>query len=60
MVVEDLTPANYKMMKLLQGREEVSRVWSIEGKLRFKLQNNEKVFKVKSVFDPVESIIFVS
>jgi hypothetical protein len=60
MVVEDLTPANFKMLKLLQGREEVDRVWSIEGKLRFKLLNNEKVFRVKSVFDPVESIIFVS
>jgi hypothetical protein len=60
MVVEDLTPANFKMLKLLQGREEVSRVWSIEGKLRFTLLNNEKVFRVKSVFDPVESIIFVS
>jgi hypothetical protein len=59
-VVEDLTPANYKMLKLLQSREEVSRVWSIEGRLRFTLKNNEKVFKVKSVFDSVESIIFVA
>jgi hypothetical protein len=59
-MVEDLTQANYKMLKLLQEREEVSRVWTIEGRLRFVLKNNEKIFKVKSVFDPVESIIFVS
>jgi hypothetical protein len=59
-MVEDLTPANYRMLKLLQEREEVSWVWSIEGRLRFVLKNNDKVFKVKSVFDPVESIIFVS
>jgi hypothetical protein len=59
-VVEDLTPANYQMLKQLQGREEVARVWSIEGKLRFTLKDNEKVFKVKSVFDPIESILFVS
>jgi ParB-like chromosome segregation protein Spo0J len=60
MIVEDLTPANYKMLKQLQGREEVARVWSIEGRLRFTLVNNDKVFRVKSVYDPVESVIFVS
>jgi hypothetical protein len=59
-VVEDLTPANYRMLKQLQGRDEVSRVWSIDGKLRFVLKDNDKIFKVKSVFDPVETIIFVS
>jgi hypothetical protein len=60
MIVEDLTPANYSMLKQLQGREEVSRAWSIEGRLRFTLVDNDKVFRVKSVFDPIESIIFVS
>jgi hypothetical protein len=59
-MVEDLTQANYKMLKQLQEREEVSRVWTIEGRLRFVLKNNEKIFKVKSVFDPVDSIIFLS
>jgi hypothetical protein len=60
-IVEDLTPANYKMLKQLQGREEVAKVWSMEGRLRFVLKSNtDKVFRVKSVFDPVESIIFVS
>jgi hypothetical protein len=49
------------MLKQLQGREEVAKVWSIEGRLRFVLKSNtDKVFRVKSVFDPVESIIFVS
>jgi hypothetical protein len=59
-MVEDLTPANYRMMKQLQGRDEVSRVWSIDGKPRFVLKDNDKIFRVKSVFDSVESIIFVS
>jgi hypothetical protein len=57
MLVEDLTPANYNMVKLLHNREEVSKVWSIEGRIRFKKHGQDTIFKVKSVFDSVESIV---
>jgi hypothetical protein len=57
MLVEDLTPANYNMVKQLHNREEIAKVWSIEGRIRFKKLGQDTVFKVKSVFDTVESII---
>jgi hypothetical protein len=59
MAVEDLTSANFNMLKQLKSREEVDKVWSIEGKLRFKLRGHDTVHKVKSVFDTLESIISV-
>jgi DNA-binding transcriptional MerR regulator len=57
LVVEDLTPANYTMLKTLQQREEVEKAWTIEGRIRFTLRGDNTVRKVKSVFDPVEKII---
>ena len=57
-IVEDLTPANHKMMKDLQADERVEKVWSVDGRLRLVLNGDDKsVKKVKSVFDPIESII---
>jgi hypothetical protein len=57
MIVEDLTPATFQMLKSLKSREEIDKIWSIEGKLRFKLKGQENIVKVKSVFDSVESIL---
>jgi hypothetical protein len=57
LVVEDLTPANYTMLKSLQQREEVDKAWTIEGRIRFTLRGDSTVRKVKSVFDSVETII---
>ena len=56
---EDLTPATYKAMKLLQESQETESVWTVEGKLRFTLVNDPKkiVKRVRSVFDHVELMI---
>ena len=55
---EDLTAPTSRMMKLLNADERVFRVWSIEGRLRFTLRSdNTTVHTVKSVFDPLNSII---
>ena len=57
-IVEDLTSANHKMLRDLQGDERVEKVWSVDGRLRLVLNGEDKsVKKVKSVFDTVESII---
>jgi hypothetical protein len=57
-VVEDLTPANHKAMKDLQADDRVEKVWSVDGRLRLVLNGDDKsVKKVKSVFDPIDSII---
>jgi hypothetical protein len=58
MLVEDLTPANYNMLKQLHSCEEVEKVWSIEGRIRFKKRGQDTVLKVKSVFDSVDTIVF--
>jgi hypothetical protein len=57
-IVEDLTPANHKTMKDLQADDRVEKVWSVDGRLRLVLNGEDKsVKKVKSVFDPIDSII---
>jgi hypothetical protein len=57
MIVEDLTPANFQMLKLLKNMEEVDKIWTIKGKLRLKLKGHENIIKSKSVFDSVESFL---
>ena len=57
-LVEDLTPPNYKKLCELLGDERIEKAWSVEGRLRFVLAGNDKsVKKVKSVYDSVDSIV---
>jgi hypothetical protein len=57
-IVEDLTTSTYKMLKALQDHESVSKVWTVEGKIRLTTTSNPNVIvKVKSVFLPIEKII---
>ena len=57
-MVEDLTPANHTMLKDLQNDDRVSKVWSVDGRIRFVLSGDDQsVKKVKSVFDSPESAI---
>ncbi len=54
---DDLTkPAAHKLSEL-QADPRVQSCWSINGQIRFKLKNTEAVKKVKSVFDPIETIL---
>jgi hypothetical protein len=57
LVVEDLTPANYTMLRTLKQREEVDKAWTIEGRIRFIKHGDSAVIKVKSVYDSVEKIL---
>jgi hypothetical protein len=58
-ISEDLTPATYKAMKLLRNSEQISKVWSIEGMVRFTLAGDASgsVKKVQSVFLPLQEMI---
>jgi len=58
-ISEDLTPATYKAMKLLRSSELISKVWSIEGMVRFTLAGDASgsVKKVQSVFLPLQEMI---
>jgi hypothetical protein len=39
-IAEDLTPATFKAMKMLKNSEQVSKVWSVDGKVRFTLEGD--------------------
>ncbi len=54
---EDLTPATYSMLKTLRREEEVTRTWTINGRIKFLLSEDKRVHTVPSVFDTVESIL---
>jgi len=57
-LVEDLTPPNYKKLVELLGDDRIEKAWSVEGRLRFVLVGGDKsVKKVKSVFDSVDQIV---
>jgi hypothetical protein len=57
-VVEDLTGPTFKLLKLLQGSDSVARAWTVEGNIRFTLNNSpDKIVKVKSVYSPIEAIL---
>jgi hypothetical protein len=57
-LVEDLTPPNYKKLVEVLGDDRIEKAWSVEGRLRFVLVGGDKsVKKVKSVFDSVDQIV---
>jgi hypothetical protein len=58
-VVEDLTGDTFKCLRALASDSRVSKAWSIDGNLRFVLAGDASstIRKVKSVYDPIDSII---
>jgi hypothetical protein len=55
---EDLTPPTHSLMRLLKEDKRTSRVWSIDGQIRFTKEGDKDnyVHKVRSVFDPIDSL----
>jgi hypothetical protein len=56
-IAEDLTPPCFKLLKDLQRNENVGKVWTVDGRIRWMLKESNTIHRVKSVFDSVESII---
>ena len=56
-IVEDLTPQCYKTFRDLKRQEEVDKVWTTSGRIRFTLRGTDKVHLVRSVYDSIESIL---
>jgi hypothetical protein len=57
-IVEDLTTPTYKLLRTLQDNERISKVWTVEGKIRYTTTaNSNSIMKVKSVFLPIEKIL---
>lgn len=58
-VVEDLTPPSYKLLKALQADERTEKVWTVNGQIHFSLPKKTGFKKVRSVFDTVDDILNV-
>ncbi len=56
-IVEDLTPPAYSKLRELQQEESVTKSWAAGGKLHFVVRGNDRVHTVKSVFDPITTIL---
>jgi hypothetical protein len=54
---EDLTRATFKQLKEIQSDDRVTAAWTVSGVIRFKVEDEEKVFKVTSVYDTIDDLI---
>jgi hypothetical protein len=56
-IAEDLTGPSFRMLRLLQADDRVSKVWSAEGQIRYVLKSDSTIKKVTSVYLSVDQII---
>jgi len=57
---DDLTRAAAAKMAEIQADSSVQACWSINGQLRFKMNNSDQVRRVRSVYDSLETILAFS
>jgi uncharacterized coiled-coil protein SlyX len=58
-ISEDVTPPTAKLLRDLLADERVDRAWTVEGRIRYIRSGdaNRRIYKVKSVYDSVSSIL---
>jgi hypothetical protein len=56
-IFEDLSPASHAQFRNFSDDIRVKSVWSFGGQIRFKLHDNEQVYKAKSLADTVDSTV---
>ena len=56
-ISEDLTPPTYSMLKSLRRVEDVTKAWTINGRIKFTRSGSPAVHTVSSVFESVENIL---
>lgn len=56
-IVEDLTPPTYSLLKMLQADERTEKVWTVNGQIHYSRPKTLGYKKVKNVFDTVDSIL---
>jgi hypothetical protein len=54
---EDLTRATFKQLKLIQSDERVAAAWTVSGTIRFKLENEERIYRVSTIYDTIDDLI---
>ena len=56
-LVEDLTPATHKMLTAISKSKVASKIWTIDGTIKFTVEGVVGVQTVKSVFDPFTKVL---
>ncbi len=56
-IVEDLTPDAYSLLKSLSADDRTEKVWSMNGQIHFTRPGVSGFSKVKNIFDPVDLIL---
>jgi hypothetical protein len=57
-IAEDLTGPSFRMLRLLQADDRISKAWTVDGNIRFvKKSNPDIIKKVSSVHLPVDQVI---
>ena len=56
-LVEDLTPATHKMLLAISKSKAASKIWTIDGNIKFTMEGVEGVRTVKSVYDPLFKVL---
>jgi hypothetical protein len=54
---EDLTKATFRQLKQLQADERVTSAWTVSGSIRFKVKDDDTVYKVSNIYETIEDII---
>ena len=54
---EDLTRATFKKLGDIKKLERVSSAWTVNGSIRFKIKDNDTIFKVSSINESVDDIV---
>jgi hypothetical protein len=54
---EDLTRLTFRQLKAIQADERVSSAWTVSGAIRFKIQDDETVHKITSIYEAVDDFI---
>jgi hypothetical protein len=54
---EDLTRATFKQLKTIQPDKRVPAAWMVGGIIRFKLEGDERIHKVTSIYDTIDDIL---
>ena len=54
---EDLTRATFAKLTATKQHEQVTSAWTVNGSIRFKVKDNETVFRISKLTDTVEFVV---
>jgi len=54
---DDLTKPNINKMRAIAQDDRVLACWTVNGQIRYRLKNDDKVRKLVSILDPLDEIL---